>query len=84
MAWFDAVAQQYWGSTSQPYMTNVVTDGAGLFQMTLTNAAAWDFSVEVSTNLVDWEYLCPAWPSLEFYDPDATNAPHRYYRLSWP
>jgi len=57
---FDAVAGNYWGSTSHPYMTNLVTDGQGLFEMSLTSAAAWNFSVEVSTNLVRWEYLCPA------------------------
>ncbi len=81
---FDAVAQNYWGSASRPCMTNVVTDGQGLFQMALTNAAAWNFSVEVSTNLEDWECLGPAWPALEFFDPDATNAPQRFYRLNWP
>jgi len=81
---FDAVAQNYWGSGAQPHMTNLITDGSGFFQLALTNAAALNFSVEVSTNLVEWEYLCPAWPSLEFYDFDATNQPQRYYRLSWP
>jgi hypothetical protein len=64
-------------------MTNAVTDGAGSWRMTLTNAAAWNFSAEVSTNLVDWEYLGEVWPTLEFYDPDATHAPQRFYRLSW-
>jgi len=80
----DAVAQRYWGPTARPAITNLVTDGQGLWAMTLTNAAAWDFSVEVSTNLVDWEWLGPAWPVLQFADPGATNAPYRFYRLSWP
>ena len=81
---FDAVAQNYWGPTSRPYMTNVATDGQGLFQLMLTNTAAWNFSVEVSTNLVDWDFLGPAWPYLEFDDFKATNASPRFYRLRWP
>ena len=81
---FDSAAQNYWGTMSRPYMTNLFTDGQGYWQMTLTNAAAWEFTVEVSTNLVDWDYLGPAWPYLDFYDPEATNQPQRYYRLSWP
>jgi hypothetical protein len=81
---FDAVAQNYWGPTSRPFLTNLVTDGTGLFQTALTNAAAWNFGVEVSTNLVDWDPLGPAMPLLEFYDPQATNYPSRFYRLSWP
>lgn len=80
---FDAVARSYWGHTSRPCMTDVVIDGEGLFQLTLTNAAAWNFSMEVSTNLADWDYLSPAWPRLQFSDPHA-NQPQRYYRLRWP
>lgn len=81
---FDAVARNYWGPASRPCLTNPITDGQGNWQVSLTNAAAWNFGVEVSTNLVDWEYLGPAWPSLQFFDPQATNQPQRFYRLTWP
>jgi len=54
-------------------------------QFALTNANNWDFiSVLVSTDLIDWQYLGPATPMYQFVDPQATNGPTRFYRLSWP
>lgn len=44
----------------------------------------WDFSVEFSTNLMNWQFLGPAYPTYEFLDPAATNSPQRYYRLRYP
>ena len=81
---FDAVAQNYWGSGSRPYITDLTTPEPGLFEMSLANSSAWNFSVEVSTNLEDWTYLGPAVPFLEFHDTDAATSPQRFYRLNWP
>jgi hypothetical protein len=65
-------------------MTNPAGLGSVNVQFGLTNAANWTFSVLVSTNLVDWQYLGPATPLYQFTDPQATNQPARYYRLQWP
>jgi len=50
----------------------------------LTNATAGAYSVLMSTNLADWEYLGPATPRYEFLDTNAPTMPGRYYRLRWP
>ena len=66
-------------------MTNAVRLDGGLFQFALTNAGAWNFSVLVSSNLVDWAELpTPAFPIWQFVDPAATNESQRFYRLRWP
>jgi hypothetical protein len=65
-------------------MTDALKLSDGLFQFALTNATAWNFSVEVTTNLVDWEFLGPAFPVYQFLDAEGTNAPQRHYRLRWP
>ena len=48
------------------------------------NSAAGAFSVLVSTNLVNWNYLGPATPRYGFTDTNAPAAPKRFYRLIWP
>jgi hypothetical protein len=60
--------------------------GAGRFQVTLTNASGWTFTVLASGNLVDWTNLPdPASAVFQFTDPAAaTNAPGRFYRLRYP
>jgi hypothetical protein len=81
----DAVLASYWPNCSWLYMTNPATLGGGYFQFALTNANSWDFSVLVSTNIVDWTELPGrAYPVYQFLDPEATNSPGRYYRLRWP
>lgn len=64
-------------------MTNAQKFPDGRFQFALTNASAWNFSVEVTTNFT-WVPLGPAYPVYQFHDPDGTNAPMRFYRLRWP
>lgn len=81
----NAVLANYWGNSQWIYMTNPATLGGGNFQFALTNASAWNFTVLVTTNFADWTNLPgPANPVYQFHDPDATNAPQRYYRLQWP
>ena len=77
------VLSNYWPNSPWLYMTNVMKLESGLFQFSLTNQSAWDFSVQVSTNLADWSPLGPAYPVYQFVDP-LTNGPQRYYRLRWP
>jgi uncharacterized delta-60 repeat protein len=81
----EAVLQSYWPYSPWLQMTNPASLGGGLLQFSLADAGAWLFSVEASTNLVDWEALPdPAWPVYQFWDPPVTNAPTRFYRLRWP
>ncbi len=42
------------------------------------------YSVLMSTNLADWDFLGPATPRYEFTDTNAPAIPQRYYRLRWP
>ena len=80
----NAVLANYWPNSPWVAMTNVAGLGSTNVQFALTNANNWDFSVLVSTNLTDWEYLGPATPLYQFVDPQAIDHPRRYYRLQWP
>jgi hypothetical protein len=81
----NSVLSNYWANSPWVYMTNVGGLGTTNVQFTLTNATAWDFSVLVSTNLINWEFLGPAFPLYQFFDPTGvTNSTTRYYRLRWP
>jgi hypothetical protein len=80
----DVVLANYWPHSARIAMTNAVALGNGKFQFVLTNASGWDFTVEVSTNLMSWDALGTARPVYQFSDPAATNQPRRYYRLRWP
>jgi hypothetical protein len=80
----DAVLASYWPNSPWLQMTNPMKLPDGFFQFALTNASAWNFSVEVTTNLMNWEFLGTAFPVYQFLDPLSTNAPQRHYRLRWP
>lgn len=81
----NTVLSNYWPYSPWLAMTNPSAMGGGLFQFSLTNASGWNFSVLMSTNLVNWTPLpAPAWPVWQFLDPAATNQPQRFYRLHWP
>ena len=53
-------------------------------RLSLSNSVAGVLSVEVSTNLVNWENLGPATPRYLFTDTNAPAGPQRYYRLRFP
>jgi len=53
-------------------------------QFALPYPTAWNFTVEVTTNLSDWTPLGAAYPIYQFGDPTATNTPQRFYRLRYP
>jgi alpha-tubulin suppressor-like RCC1 family protein len=80
------VVSNFFATTSDKLiMTNSIALGRGLFQFGLTNNSGWNFSVLVSTNLIDWSPLsASAQPVWQFLDPEGTNQPRRFYRIRWP
>jgi uncharacterized repeat protein (TIGR01451 family) len=80
------VLSNYWAHSPWVYMTNFAQVCNGRFQFVLTNANGWNFTVLVSSNLVDWTNLPdPAFPVYQFVDPAAaSNAPQRFYQLRYP
>jgi len=80
----NGVLSNYWPHTLIA-MTNPEILSGGLVQFTLTNISAWDFTVMVSTDLVNWSVLpTEAFPVFQFVDPESTNLPRRFYQLRWP
>ena len=59
-------------------------EGRSIGMTEQANRTADAFSVEYTTNLVDWLFLGPATPRYEFTDTNAPAIPERYYRLRWP
>ena len=80
----DLVLSDYFPYSPFLSMTNVAGLGGTNVTFALTNSVAGAFSVEYSTNLVDWLYLGPATPRYLFTDTNAPALPQRYYRLRWP
>jgi hypothetical protein len=80
----DAVLANYWPTSPWLSMTNTAGLGRTNVTFALTNSIAGAFSVECSTNLVDWLFLGPATPRYEFTDTNAPAMPQRFYRLRWP
>ena len=79
----DIVLSNYWPYSPWLYMTNVAGLGGTNVTFALSNSTAGAFSVEYTTNLVDWQLLGPAPPRYEFTDTNAPAVPQRYYRLRW-
>lgn len=65
-------------------MTNVAGLGGRSVTFALTNDLTGAFSVESSTDLLNWSLLGPAVPRYEYWDTNAPAGPQRYYRLRWP
>jgi len=65
-------------------MTNVAGLGGTNVTFALTNSLSGAFSVEFTTNFLDWYFLGPATPRYLFTDTNAPAVPQRYYRLRWP
>jgi hypothetical protein len=80
----DAVLASYWPQAPWLFMTNVVGLGGTNVTFALSNSTAGSFTVEYTTNLVDWELLGPAIPRYLFTDTNAPVAPQRSYRLRFP
>lgn len=80
----DDVLAGYWPTSPWLSMTNTAGLGRTNVTFALTNSTAGAYSVLMSTNLNDWQYLGPATPRYEFTDTNAPALPQRYYRLRWP
>jgi hypothetical protein len=80
----DHVLAHYWPTSPWLAMTNASGLGDTNVQFTLTGYNAWNFTVEYSTNLMDWNVLGPTAPVYQFNDPANAGTPTRYYRLRWP
>ena len=80
----DLVLSNYWPSSPWLCLTNVANLGGTNVTFALPNSAAGAFSVLMSTNLADWDFLGPATVRYEFADINAPAVPERFYRLRWP
>jgi hypothetical protein len=80
----ELILANYWPTSPWLYLTNVAGLGGTNVTFALSNSTAGAYSVEMSTNLVDWDYLGPATPLYQFFDTNAPALPQRYYRLRWP
>jgi hypothetical protein len=81
---FEIVLGNYLANSPYLRITNTAGLGGANVTFALTNDIAGTFSVEYSTNLLDWELLGPATPRYLFTDPGASTSPQRSYRLRWP
>jgi hypothetical protein len=80
----NAVYSNYLNTSPWLAMTNVTGLGRSNVTFSLSNSIVGGYSVQYSTNLVDWYYLGPATPQYIFTDTNAPASPERYYRLSYP
>ena len=80
----NVVLDRYWPNTPWMQFTETVGLGTTNVDFSIDNNIDSIFSVEVSTNLVDWAILGPALPYFRFADTNAITAPTRHYRLVWP
>jgi hypothetical protein len=80
----DAVYANYVTNSPWLYMTNVTGLGDTNVTFALSNSVLGAYTVQFSTNLVDWFDLGPASPRYLFTDTNAPAVPQRYYRLRYP
>jgi hypothetical protein len=80
----NAVYSKYLLSTPGFAMTNVAGLGQSNVTFGISNAPAGIYSVQVSSNLIDWQTLGSALPRYLFTDTNASIFAPRYYRLSYP
>ncbi len=80
----DAVYANYATNSARLYMANVAGLGGTNVTFALSNSVSGAYSVQYSTNLVDWIPLGLARPRYLFIDTNAPSLPQRYYRLSYP
>jgi len=80
----DLVLSNYFPHSPFLQMTNVAGLGGTNVTFALSNSFVGAFSVEFTTNLVDWYFLGPATPRYLFTDTNAPAQAQRYYRLRWP
>jgi hypothetical protein len=76
----------HWGGPQPagPAVLSTAGLGSTQVQFDVTGAPDSGFSVLVSSNLMDWEYLGPGTNLAPVSDTGASNASRRFYRLRWP
>jgi hypothetical protein len=65
-------------------MTNIAGLGQSNVTFGISNSLTVAYTVQVSSNLLDWQTLGPALPQYFFTDTNAPLFSPRYYRLSYP
>ena len=80
----DLILSHYFPNSPFLQMTNVAGLGGTNVTFALTNDLAGAFSMEFTTNFLDWYFLGPATPRYLFTDTNAPAVPQRFYRLRWP
>jgi hypothetical protein len=80
----NAVYASYVTNSPWLYLTNVAGLGSTNVSFALSNNIAGGYTVQVSTDLVNWTDLGPATPRYLFTDTNAPALPLRYYRLRYP
>lgn len=81
---FDAVYANYVTNSPWLMMTNVAGLGGTNVTFGLSGSSLGSFTVEYTTDLVDWLPLGLATPRYLFTDTNAPAVPQRYYRLKYP
>lgn len=81
---FNAMLSNYFAAS--PYLLIANTRGLGQSNVTfaISNFLTGAFTMQVSTNLVDWQNLGPVSPSFFFTDTNAPAGSPRFYRLKLP
>jgi hypothetical protein len=80
----DTIYANYVVNSPWLQMTNVAGLGGTTVSFSLDNSVSGAYTVQYSTNLVDWFTLGTATPRYIFNDADAPAEPQRYYRLAYP
>ena len=80
----DRVYANYVTNSPWLYMTNMAGLGGTNVTFSLSNSVLGAYSIQYSTNLVNWYYLGPATPRYLVTDTNAPALPQRYYRLRYP
>lgn len=81
---FDEVYANYVTNSPWLMMTNVAGLGGTNVTFGLSGSSLGSFTVEYTTDLVDWQPLGLATPRYLFTDTNAPAVPQRYYRLKYP
>jgi hypothetical protein len=80
----DQVYSNYLATSPYLLITNATGLGQSNVNFTVSNGLVGSYTVQVSTDLVNWVNLGPATPLYHFTDTNAPAAPQRYYRLVYP
>ena len=69
--------------TNRPALNTIGMSSGGQFQFRIVGEPDWWYSIQASSNLVDWITLLTTNTSsgvVEFVDPESIQFPHRFYR----